>query len=96
MTLIPIASNLSCVCVWIFCYKTDKKLVESHQNGKTLAHVSFHFDLANLQAVAQLCQGLVLLEQEVSWFQVRWLIFFLVPGTVLWFRFNMRIMLVTH
>lgn len=63
---------------------------------KTLAHVSFHFDLANLQAVAQLCQGLVLLEQEVSWFQVRWLIFFLVPGTVLWFRFNMRIMLVTH
>lgn len=71
VTLIPVPSNLTCVCVWVFCDKTDQKLVESHQNEKALAHKSFHLDLANLQAVAQLCQGSVLLEQEVFWFQVR-------------------------
>lgn len=55
-----------------FVNRTNRqKLFENVQNKKALAYGSFHLDLANLQAVAQLCQGLVLLKQEMSWFQLR-------------------------
>lgn len=71
MALILTPSSLSWVSGCFVNRTKRQKLVENIQNQKVLAHGSFHLDLANLQAVAELCQSLVFLEQEVSWFQVR-------------------------
>ncbi|NWR23227.1 GLD2 polymerase, partial [Emberiza fucata] len=64
------AFSVLCLCGCYVNRTNRQRLVKNVENQKALAHGSLRLDLANLQAIAESCQGLVLLKQEVSWFQI--------------------------